>query len=58
MSLRERFTKWYYRKGYRMKFNARDLKLNFICPFWVKPLAGALFSPHIYYHEMGVEMYV
>lgn len=56
MNLRERFTKWYYHKGYRMKYNVTNLK--FICPFWIKPFANTLFSPYVYYHELGVEMYV
>ena len=58
MDLRERFTKWYYRKGYRMKFDVHELKLKFICPFWIKPFANTLFSPCAYYRELRVEAYM
>lgn len=56
--IRERFTKWYYRRGYRMKFRAGIDELIFSCPFWVRPLVYVLFSPCAYYREVGVEVYV
>lgn len=56
--LRTRFTKWYYRKGYRMGYKPCDYadgvaELIFFCPMYVRPLAHIFFSPCAYYHEVG-----
>lgn len=48
MRLRTKFTKWYYRKGYRADY---DGNLVFECPWWVRLLATYLLSPSVYYHE-------
>ena len=55
---RTRFTKWYYRKGYRMIYkpcNYADgvAELIFCCPWWVRLLVGFFFSPSVYYNEVG-----
>lgn len=55
---RVRFTKWYYRKGYRMKYRPCDYgdgvaELVFICPLWIRPFIELLFSPCTYYREIG-----
>lgn len=57
---RQRFTKWYYRKGYRMLYvpcNYGDTVpgLIFFCPFWVRPLVHMFFSPCAYYRETGYD---
>lgn len=57
-NLRERFTKWYYRKGYRAKFNDSGpgfgyIELIFYCPWWVRPFVWFLWTPSIYYEELG-----
>ena len=54
---RARFTKWYYRKGYRMKYLPCDYadgvaELIFYCPWWARLFVGFFFSPSIYYHEV------
>lgn len=56
MDLRTKFTKWYYRKGYRMSpvfpaYGVGHIELIFVCPWWVKPLTWWLFSPSVYYAE-------
>lgn len=58
--LRERFTKWYYRKGYRMEYRdcsigKSELELIFHCPWWVRPLVYLFWSPCVYYHEQGYD---
>jgi hypothetical protein len=57
IKLRERFTKWYYRKGYRMTVKEYDItyEMIFQCPLWVRPLVEWLFSPSVYYREVGYE---
>ena len=60
-NFRERFTKWYYRKGYRMKYKPCDYgscvaELIFFCPWWVRPLVEWLFSPCVYYRESGYDL--
>ena len=60
MKLREKFTKWYCQKGYRMEWQGYDYgdpmgNLVFICPVWVLPLAYLLFSPSIYYMVVGYD---
>ena len=55
---RTRFTKWYYRKGYRMRYKPCDYgdgvaELIFYCPWWVRPFVELFFSPVIFYHESG-----
>ena len=61
MKYHTKFTKWYYRKGYRMEYEPVDYadgvgRLTYICPWWVRPLASWLFSPSVYYHEvLGVD---
>ena len=61
MSLRSKFTKWYYRKGYRMGYKPCDYgdgvaELIFHCPWYVRPLVYWLFSPSVYYNEYGREL--
>lgn len=53
--LRARFTKWYYRKGYRMTYRPYDnaAEMIFFCPWWVRPFVELLFSPCVYYREFG-----
>lgn len=56
IDLREKFTKWYYRKGYhamRVFYPYGDglRKIIFSCPWWVKPLLGTFFSYKIYLAE-------
>lgn len=58
--LRSKFTKWYYRKGYRMEYRTCDYadgvaEMIFTCPFYVKPLVYFFFSPCVYYREVGFE---
>ena len=49
MAIKERFTKWYVRRGYifHYTFNTETV---FECPFWVKPLL-IFFSPSVYFRE-------
>lgn len=51
--LRERFTKWYVKKGYKFTYDGTD-PFNpmpvYDCPKSVKPLL-VLFSPSIYFKE-------
>ena len=59
-NLRQRFTKWYYRKGYRMFYKPCDYgddvaELIFDCPWWVRPLVEWFFSPSVYYGEVGYD---
>lgn len=59
--LRERFTKWYYRKGYRTNYDFsissfNDFRVVFKCPFWLRPIVPLLFSPSVYYYEAGKEI--
>ena len=59
--LRERFTKWYYRKGYRayykdVSFGFSEIELVFQCPWYIKPLVYILWSPSVYYEEFGREI--
>ena len=56
--LRKKFTKWYYRKGYRMMWASCPYgdgvsEMIFSCPRWVKFLVEFLFSPSIYYEEQS-----
>lgn len=53
--LAQRFTKWYYQKGYRMRYRHETVELVFYCPWWVRPLVYFLFSPSTYYHLAGYE---
>lgn len=48
---RTKFTKWYYRKGYRMTWKPGDYEITFDCPFYVRPLGWLFFSPSTYYRE-------
>lgn len=60
---RTRFTKWYYRKGYRMLYKHSDndegltAELIFFCPWWVRLLVEFFFSPSVYYREIGDDVY-
>lgn len=49
--LRARFTKWYYRKGYRMDYRPYNTELIFHCPWLLRPLVYFFFSPCAYYRE-------
>lgn len=58
MNFITKFTKWYYRKGYRMEWEPCDYadcvgRMIFTCPWWVKPLVKNFFSPVEYYREEG-----
>lgn len=58
--LRERFTKWYYRKGYRVVYNDpgpgfKGIELIFYCPWWVRPLVRILWTPSVYFREVGID---
>jgi hypothetical protein len=59
-NFRERFTKWYYRKGYRMIYvpctYAKVAEMIFTCPWWVRPLVYFFFSPCAYYRETGYKL--
>lgn len=60
-NFRERFTKWYYGKGYRMRYQPCDYadgvaELIFDCPWWVRPWVEFFFSPSIYYHKVRSEI--
>lgn len=60
--LREKFTSWYYRKGYRMDYRSSgydsvDAELVFKCPFWIRPLVYVFFSPCAYYREVVHELF-
>ena len=58
-NFREKFTSWYYSKGYRMEYRPREdgvAELVFRCPFWVRPLVFIFFSPCAYYREAGYEL--
>jgi hypothetical protein len=55
-NIRQRFTKWYYRKGYRMNYRpgnytTKTVELIFSCPWWIRPFVSAFFSPCEYYRE-------
>lgn len=50
-NIRQRFTRWYCRKGYRMDYMHHNGELIFSCPLWVRPLAFLFFSPSAYYRE-------
>ena len=55
LNFRQRFTEWYYRKGYRMNVSLKGntVKLIFNCPLLVRPLTYYLFSPITYYRASG-----
>lgn len=48
--MRSRFTRWYFRKGYRVEFDPKSETFRYRCPLWIKPLLF-LFSPSVYMHE-------
>ena len=55
---RTKFTKWYFRKGYRMTYKPRTCdddiaELIFHCPWWVRPVVEFFFSPCVYYREVA-----
>ena len=59
-NLRAKFTRWYYRKGYRMSWVTCPYadgvsEMIFRCPWWLRPLVTFLFSPSIYYAEEGFQ---
>ena len=56
IDLRKKFTKWYYRKGYRMlwvpcPYGDGTNEMIFTCPWWAKFLTYFFFSPSVYYAE-------
>lgn len=56
IDLRKKFTKWYYRKGYRMlwvpcPYGDGTNEMIFTCPWWTKFLTYFFFSPSVYYAE-------
>ena len=59
-NLRVKFTRWYYRKGYRMIYIPCDYAdgvagMIFDCPLWVRLLASFFFSASVYYREAGYD---
>ena len=54
--MRRKFTKWYYRKGYRMSYEPGSFEMIFDCPIWVRPLTWFFFSPSTYYREFGLDV--
>ena len=60
VKLKECFTRWYYRKGYRMYYENCDYgdlvaSMSFECPWWIMPLL-IFFSPSIYFIEYQKEI--
>jgi hypothetical protein len=51
MDFRTKFTKWYYRKGYKIDYADGIGRIVYICPWWVKPLTAYFFSPSAYFQE-------
>ena len=54
----QKFTRWYYHKGYRMEWEPCDYgdgigRIIFHCPWWVRPMTVWFFSPCTYYHMAG-----
>ena len=59
-NLRQRFTRWYVRKGYKMRYKSCEYgdgvaSLIFYCPWWVRPFVEFLFSPLEYYRLVKSE---
>ena len=59
---KERFTKWFYHKGYRMGYRDKgpgfsDVETVFRCPLWLKPIAWIMLSPSVYHAELGQDLY-
>ena len=52
---RSKFTKWYYRKGYRMNYRPNDTEMIFSCPLLIRPVVYFFFSPCAYYREQGYD---
>jgi hypothetical protein len=56
-NFRTKFTKWYYRKGYTIRYDPCDYadfvgRVVYDCPGWVRPLCEYFFSPSVYYREV------
>lgn len=56
MDFRTKFTKWYYKKGYKVDYEPCDYAdgighVNYACPWWIKPLTAYFFAPSVYYAE-------
>lgn len=50
--MRKRFTKWYFKRGYRFGYKVNTGVAVWDCPWWVKPLL-IFFSPSVYFYELG-----
>ena len=50
--MRKRFTKWYFKRGYRFGYKVNTDVAVWDCPWWVKPLL-IFFSPSVYFYELG-----
>ena len=60
INIRQTFTEWYFRKGYRMTWATCDYgdgvsKMIFECPWWVRPMINTFFSPCAYYRASGYQ---
>lgn len=51
MNFRTKFTKWYYKRGYKIDYADGIGRIVYICPWWVKPLTAYFFSPYVYVVE-------
>ena len=58
MNIKERFTRWYIKKGYTFDYGFKEtgkyefeMEMHFDCPRWVKPLC-VFFSPSVYLHDV------
>ena len=49
--MRKRFTKWYFKRGYRFGYKVDNGVAVWDCPWWVKPLL-IFFSPSVYFYEL------
>lgn len=61
MDFRTKFTKWYYRKGYKLNYERVDYadsvgRVVYTCPWWVKPLTAYFFSPSVYFEARRDDM--
>lgn len=60
MDFRTKFTKWYYKKGYKIDFEVVGFadgvgQMVYLCPWWIKPLTAYFFSPTVYFNEEMVD---
>lgn len=48
--IKQKFTSWYVKRGYRFGYEGFPLKAYYKCPAWVRPLLF-LFSPSVYFQK-------